>query len=273
LKITDYRKFGIFVTLLAVAVVIPISVYFWFLDSDNDGVINYSDNCPSTPNRDQEDLDADGIGDACDDDIDGDTILNGVDNCPNVPNTDQRDINVNGIGDVCDDSLCNQSTPVTIDPITGGGYHIIRSSDNHIIWTVPYYIEPSTPKPNDLFTAIAIIEPNYVTVYCLQDMSVINGEYAHEAKFSPGSGVPAVAIITRDVPGLNPAVVVHRIEDSKLIFAGLATDAKFNPEGTAVAVIDNISFRTSVKYYCLESGDWYDTIFDTSRINFSNNPC
>ncbi len=35
-------------------------------DDDGDGVANTQDNCPNAPNKDQQDVDGNGVGDACD---------------------------------------------------------------------------------------------------------------------------------------------------------------------------------------------------------------
>ncbi|MFT7898778.1 PKD domain-containing protein [Tenacibaculum ascidiaceicola] len=48
------------------------------------------------------DLDNDYIADICDEDIDGDGVLNENDNCPTTSNPDQKDLDQNGIGDICD---------------------------------------------------------------------------------------------------------------------------------------------------------------------------
>ncbi len=63
-------------------------------DTDGDGTLDETDNCPSVANPGQEDGDGDGIGDACD-------------NCTQVPNADQRDSDSDGYGNLCDADLNN----------------------------------------------------------------------------------------------------------------------------------------------------------------------
>ena len=73
-------------------------------DDDGDGVSDGSDNCSRISNADQTDADADGVGDACDPDADGDGdgAPNGVDNCPTATNPDQANSDDDGDGDACD---------------------------------------------------------------------------------------------------------------------------------------------------------------------------
>ncbi len=84
-------------------------------DTDNDGVLDNTDNCVNVPNADQADIDSDNIGNVCDcgsdtfctaeaycttnntldadcpNDPDGDGVSSITDNCPTVPNPDQAD--------------------------------------------------------------------------------------------------------------------------------------------------------------------------------------
>ncbi|MEM6702013.1 MAG: thrombospondin type 3 repeat-containing protein [Acidobacteriota bacterium] len=71
-------------------------------DDDDDGVDDEYDNCPLISNSDQDDNDLDEEGDACDADDDNDTVLDTSDNCPLTANTDQQDSDEDGTGDVCD---------------------------------------------------------------------------------------------------------------------------------------------------------------------------
>jgi len=72
-------------------------------DSDNDGILDINDNCPSTYNPDQKDSDGNGEGDVCED-SDGDGVLDFEDNCIYIPNPNQEDADGDGEGDVCEDA-------------------------------------------------------------------------------------------------------------------------------------------------------------------------
>ena len=75
-------------------------------DSDRDGILDKSDNCPAIYNPDQADGDLDvkgmsapdKVGDACD-------------NCPDVYNPEQTDSDKDGLGDACDVFDVNLDVP------------------------------------------------------------------------------------------------------------------------------------------------------------------
>ena len=67
-------------------------------DRDDDGVADPDDNCPDTPNPDQDDLDDDGVGDACDDDRDGDGLTNDEE-ADIGTDADDRDSDGDGVDD------------------------------------------------------------------------------------------------------------------------------------------------------------------------------
>ncbi len=70
-------------------------------DRDADGVLDLLDNCPDDFNNDQQNIDGDTLGDACDKDIDADGLANGLDNCPRSFNPMQEDSTGQGLGTAC----------------------------------------------------------------------------------------------------------------------------------------------------------------------------
>lgn len=90
-------------------------------DIDNDGVPDIRDNCVSVANPDQQDINNNKRGDACDD-FDQDGIINSKDNCPNNPNINQKDVDSDGIGDICDKEESRITERYTWIPWAGIGF-------------------------------------------------------------------------------------------------------------------------------------------------------
>ncbi len=117
-------------------------------DQDEDGVVDFLDNCPSIPNPDQMDTDGDGTGNACDTCTDTDRDGFGdpgfpintcsTDNCPGIANGDQLDADGDGLGDLCD--ACSDADG------DGLGYPTVPAS------TCPPDNCPTVPNPTQADT-------------------------------------------------------------------------------------------------------------------------
>lgn len=105
-------------------------------DIDADGLCNTIDLCNSSP--DNNDLDGDGIGDACDEcpsdfdqpgapDADGDGIPDACDTCPGIADASNLDTDSDGQGDVCDTNDDNDSCPDATDMNDTSAEHRIGS--------------------------------------------------------------------------------------------------------------------------------------------------
>ena len=93
-------------------------------DSDSDGIPDTRDNCVSTANQDQADIDGNGLGDVCED-FDRDGIPNVRDNCPDNPNVNQADADSDGMGDVCDNEESRLTEKYAWIPWVGIGFAAI----------------------------------------------------------------------------------------------------------------------------------------------------
>ncbi|MFO1533862.1 MAG: thrombospondin type 3 repeat-containing protein, partial [Thermoplasmatota archaeon] len=111
--------------------IVPPGAVFQQVDTDQDGIADSADVCPSVPDVGQADRDHDGIGDACDatpdawtpiqpqhlrrftpgPDMDHDGFADATDVCPNVPDASQADMDGDRVGDACDPDIDGDGIP------------------------------------------------------------------------------------------------------------------------------------------------------------------
>ncbi|MDA8954319.1 thrombospondin type 3 repeat-containing protein, partial [Pseudomonadales bacterium] len=127
----------------------------WSTDSDGDGIPYNYDNCPQIQNLEQFDSDADGLGNACDDDDDNDGVEDSLDAFP-LDKTYYQDTDSDWLPDSWESA--NGRDPLVNDYPIEGDYWICMWDDNGVNCPIPRRSNVGNfVQPDDIRSAIAFV--------------------------------------------------------------------------------------------------------------------
>lgn len=185
----------------------PMDATEW-AESDNDGIGDNADNCPQISNADQADMDEDGMGDVCDEDIDGDGVNNDDDDFP-TDASETVDTDEDGIGNNADDDDDNDGCTDAQE---------IEFGTNPLVDDCTVSVEEfATLKEINIYPNPALNELNVeiesintlisCSLYDISSILVLHNQNQSSTNF------------TLDISNLEPGVYFMQISDDKGIVA------------------------------------------------------
>ena len=172
-------------------------------DLDGDGILTSNDNCPSTANPEQADLDGDAVGDVCDSDIDGDNVVNDADAFPTDP-SETLDSDGDGIGNNTDEDDDGDTIPDEyelangLDPLDAADAALDNDGDGDS--NLQEYINNTDPNDADDYYYLTLVlesesadveSATGVTIsfeYSITSSTDTVGDYSFIETYSPANG-------------------------------------------------------------------------------------
>ncbi|WPD25112.1 MAG: thrombospondin type 3 repeat-containing protein [Candidatus Electrothrix scaldis] len=247
------------------------------VDTDADEVYDYIDNCPTTYNQDQKDMDNDGVGDTCDSDMDGDGIDNDQDNCPQIANPTQRDRDEDGIGNICDSDVVCSFNPETVqnllseggDALEKFGFSVSIDGDTAVVGSPGDFYNEGFSGDEFAAAGAAYIYTRSDNTWVYQQRLVAPDGMEHDG-FGSAVSLNGDTIAIGSL-SLNSVYIFVRSENMWVLEQQLAVDdATIHPFGFFSLAVDGDTLAVPAVRY--EGGNFVSLVYIFIRSGFVQGP-